>query len=122
MPTRTISYGCSGQTLGNTITCTGTVTELQETIPPSSTNLAITLAIDVSEMKGLYMVGTGAMTVKTNSTGSPANTIALVADQPLVWTSVSLLTSPLGTDVTILYITSTPGGVFSLTVIQDATP
>jgi hypothetical protein len=120
--TRTISYGCSGLGLGDTVTCTGAVTENNETIAALASDFQVNLAIDVSALKGLYIVATAAMTLETNDGTTPDDTITLVANQPLVWTSVSLLTNPLGTDVTEIFVTSTAGGTLSYVVVQDATP
>lgn len=122
MPSRTASYGASGQNLSNTVTLTGTVTELSETIAPSASDFLVNIAIDVSAAKLIYIVGTGAMTLETNSSSAADNTITLVADQPYVWTNVCLMTNLLTVDVTAIYVTSTPGGTLSITVVQDATP
>jgi hypothetical protein len=114
---------------------TGTITNVpglsimvQETIPPSSTNLLVTCAIDNSTVQEIVMLASGgAMTLKTNSSGSPAATINLVDGVPLIWNSTggysSLANSPIGTtDVTVIYVTSTPGGTLYIGVGCDATP
>jgi hypothetical protein len=64
-------------------------------------------------MVSLFIVATGALTLKTNSSGSPANTITLVKDEPFLWrtgdgTLRDTAGSAITTDITGLYITN-PG-------------
>jgi hypothetical protein len=86
------------------------------------TNTLINVAIDVSAVKSFRMQSDVAMTVKTNSSGSPDDTITLVAGIPYVWTTDSYDAFLLGTDVTKVYVTNVAEAAFKIEVIQDSTP
>lgn len=94
---------------------------LDVTIPPSSTDLEIDVNFEFANMKSLYLLAkSGAMTLETNSSSSPVQTIALAADKPLVWYTGSGITNPITANVTKFYITSTPGGTFQMRLLLDA--
>lgn len=101
----------------------GSKSTIQETIPASTTNQLVAFTLDVSQCKLFSMMSTVAMTVKTNSSGSPADTIALAANIPYVWTNDDYTTFKLGTDVTALYVTNatTAAGDFTLVALVDPT-
>lgn len=72
------------------------------------TNQLVAFVLDVSQLKSFYMRASGgAMTVKTNSSGAPAHTFALLDGEAISWHSDSPLANPFGsTDVTALYVTN----------------
>ena len=80
-----------------------------ETLAAGATNVNRPLALDVSQVVSFAMVATQACVVKTNSSGSPANTINLAANVPYVWNSQSYDTFKLTTDVTALFLTNSSG-------------
>jgi hypothetical protein len=92
----------------------------------TGTNTAMAIAIDVSQVKAFFLCSDVDMTVKTNSSGSPDNTITLRAGQPYQWykpASGSPYDSfKLTTDVTILYLTCAADAVFELEYLSDPTP
>ena len=91
-------------------------------IPASSTNYNILAAIDVSQVVAFHMQANTALTVKTNSSSSPANTITLVADQPYQFVTGDYNTFLLTTDVTSLFVTnSSAATTFYLLAEFDAT-
>ncbi len=96
--------------------------DLNEVVPPSSMNLAVGWTVDVSEIDVLVLYATAAMTLKTNNSGSPADTISLAANTPIFWFTGCGLDCPLGTDVTVLYVTSSAGGTLSIRALVDPTP
>lgn len=55
---------------------------LDEPVSGNTTNLAIAYDLDVSRVQGFFMVADQNLTVKTNSSGSPANTFNLIAGVP----------------------------------------
>jgi len=79
------------------------------TIPASTTNQEILIAIDVSELKSLCLSSDYSLTIKTNSSGSPTDTIALVGGKPYIWTVNSYDTCKLTADVTKIYVTNGSG-------------
>lgn len=100
----------------------GTKVTIDETIPASTTNQLVAFTLDVSQCKAFSMISTVNMTVKTNSSGSPADTVVLAANIPYVWTNDDYTTFKLGTDVTALYITNATTGAGTFTLISLADP
>lgn len=103
----------------------GAVSQIvEEAIPTPSTNLQFSLTVDVSQIKVLFVLADQALTLKTNSTGSPANTLTLLAGKPYVWEHDSYYACPLTSDVTTIYVTNASGAAASLTflVLYDPTP
>jgi hypothetical protein len=92
---------------------------LDTTIAAATTNQLFTLAIDVSQVKMLVMLAENAMTIKTNSSGSPANTVNLLAGVPYEYGEGGYSTLVLTTDVTAIYVTSTLGGRLRILAILD---
>ena len=80
--------------------------------------------LDVSQIKVIYMKSDVAMTVETNSSSAPDETLVLVAGEPYIWWTGCLFTNLLATDITALYLTNASGaaGTFELEVVYDATP
>jgi len=84
----------------------------------------MTMTIDVSAVKAFAIFSDVDITLKTNSSGSPANTLALKAGIPYIWTTDSYDTFKLTTDVTSLFFVNA-GSVdanIKVTVVADATP
>lgn len=125
----TISWSDGGNSISGTISTAPTAeTVVSETIPASSTDVQINIAIDVSTMTNLIILASGGdMTLEVNSGSSPTKTLALLDGIPFVWNSLGgYLTganAPFGsTDVTGFFITSVAGGTFRCAVGVDATP
>lgn len=119
--TRRISTG--SETITKTMSNeAGSESNLSESIAANQTNLLVGYTLDVSAVKSFYIVSDVAMTVKTNSSGSPANTLTLVAGQPYLWVVGDYDTFKLTTDVTALYITNTTAGTLDIRALVDATP
>lgn len=97
---------------------------LDITVPDSSTNLAIAYTCDVSELKSLFIVSTVNMTLETNNSGSPTDTLTLIAGEPVVWFTGCPMECPFSADVTALYATtgSVGEGTLSIRSAIDATP
>lgn len=93
-------------------------------VADAQTDVEIALVIDVSAMKALYMVSSRAVTIETNSSSSPAQTITLAANVPLVWTVSDPDANPLTVDVTKIFVTNASGGSadIEIRVLVDPTP
>src|SRR5262245_48857156 len=93
-------------------------------VPGASTNLHVIFAIDISQLVSLEMVCDRALTVKTNSSSDPDDTLGLAAGTPLRWHSTCGLDNPLSADVAHLYLTLAAGDDATLKVrtLQDTTP
>lgn len=122
--TQSITYGVGGSNpLSKTVSVTGALTEISETIAALASSFEVNCAIDISALKSIYVNGSGAMTLAFYNGVTARESITLVANEPLVWTHKSLLTCPLVTsDLTVVKVTSTDGGTLDIRIVQDATP
>ncbi len=101
---------------------------LSEPIPVSAVNQQVALAIDVSQLKSLFIIAAAALVLKTNSSGSPVNTITLAANQPFAWqagdgTLRDTAGAAITTDITTLYVTNPEAAIVDLKmfVLTDPT-
>ena len=122
--TRRVAAG--SRTLEKVTTKTaGAGPSLSESIPDSSTDLQIPFSVDVSQVKSCWIQATGGnLTVKTNSSSTPADTLALVDGVPQLWVEGDLATFFLTTDVTDLFVTNSSGAASTLDIeiLYDPTP
>lgn len=125
---QTLTYGWKGDadSLSQSVTIeAGLSKNVQEQIPAGSSELVVDFDADVSQLKLVYISATKDLTIKTNSSGSPAKTIALTANEPLMWkASDGAANNPFGsTDVTKLYVTNGTGVATDLKIrsLEDPT-
>lgn len=110
-----------GQVAGSeSVYIAGRENNLDEDIP-ISTDLAVAFACIVAKVKTFFIKADQNMTVKTNSSGSPANTLTLIANKPYLWHSDSLDTFKLTVNVTGLFITNTVAGKLTIACLEDPT-
>jgi|SRR6516162_6867975 hypothetical protein len=76
------------------------------TITAGATNSPITLSWTITAMQSFMMWSSQALTVKTNSSSSPAQTFSLAANQEVVWGTLQGTTNPITLDVTQLFVTN----------------
>jgi hypothetical protein len=69
------------------------------------------LTVDVSQIKSFYISSDQDVTLKTNSTGAPAQTFALKAKKAMWWNTDRLEANPLTTDITKLFFDNTAGTI-----------
>jgi hypothetical protein len=121
-----ITYSSDAGTITNTTdTYTGDGEQnFDGTIATGTTNGEVDLALAVAAIKSFVMFSTQAVTVKTNSTSAPADTINLTAGHQLVWTTDHIDANPLTVNVTKFYITNTSGSAATVKFrfLVDATP
>ena len=60
---------------------------VKETIVAGAVNKEIDIALTVANLKSLVLFSDQAVTLKTNSTSSPQDTIAMQASKEIVWTT-----------------------------------
>lgn len=108
---------------GVTVTGSG-LPGLDESIPDSSTDLAVTYSLDVSAVVGFFMVSDAAVTIETNDGTTPDDTMTLTAGVPYVWYTGKPEAFAFTTDITALYVTNSSGGAARLQIkaLSDATP
>lgn len=103
------------------------------TIAAGAADFLVNFAIDKDDMRSLYILATQNLTLETNNAGAPVNTVALVANEPLIFrtksgTDATLppgMANPFAAgDVTAIYITNASGQSATLTIraLYDATP
>lgn len=122
----TIQYEQGGVILSQTVTSSGSnEINVDESIPDSSTDLQVTMNIDVSVLKSLYIESDQNITIETNNGTTPTDTLTLVANEPVIWTTNSVHSNPLTADITTdIFITNSSGSAANLKwrALQDATP
>ena len=102
----------AGSVTSTSYTLTGTHEfNLELTDKSIATDTLQDMVADVSTIVSLAIMATTATTIKTNSSGTPDDTITLVANKPVVWNTDMLATlgvaCPLTVDITTgLFITN----------------
>jgi hypothetical protein len=76
------------------------------TIAPSTTNHELDIEFLHTEVWSIVLFASGALTIKTNSTTTPGDTITLSAGQALIWAHDYVADNPFTADVTKLYVTN----------------
>ena len=125
--TVSIVWSSSSDRVSESVTRSNSASDaITETVPGPSTNLQLVYTLDVSAAKVIVLSCDQDLTIKTNSTSSPAATVSLKAGCPLHWDSeCAYFTNPFGsTDITTLYVTTaaTDDATFYLRVLKDPTP
>lgn len=97
---------------------------IEETVANGQTAYEIDVAIDVSAVQAFSICSDRAVTVKTNSSGSPANTLNLHAGVPYEWSTNSYDTFKLTTDVAKLFVANSSGAAATLQLeaVVDGSP
>lgn len=112
--TSTVTQGTF--TISNTDSyTTDQVSKIQESVPTGTADQEISLAIDISKLKAFSMQASQAMTVKTNSSGSPQETFTLAAGTPVVFVDGD--TAIFAGDVTSLFITNASGSLATFNLV-----
>jgi hypothetical protein len=108
----------------NSYSGTGEANIVAESVPDSTTDQQVNIALDVSAIQAIYIKSSTALMVETNSATVPDDTITLVADVPYIWHTGSYFTNLLTTDVTALFLTNASGAAatFELRCVYDSTP
>lgn len=95
-------------------------------VPDSSTDLQVELALDVSALKSILIATDQDITVETNDGSSADDSFTILANNPLVWNTSCPLPNPFASavDVTDLYITNASGSAAAVEIrtLVDATP
>ena len=95
-----------------------------EPVPADSTDLEITIGIDVSEIKLIIILASHDLKLETNDGAAPDDTLNLVAGRPYVWYTGSYFTNLLTTDITSVFMTEAASDDATLDILAlvDATP
>lgn len=124
--TVSMSIGGVGQELTGSYQRTGTsAIIIDESIAGATTDGLVELAFTLAQVKLFMVVASRAMTLETNNSGAPQETITLEADVPMIWDATTDgMTAPFAGNVTALYVTLAAGATATLKirVLLDATP
>lgn len=108
--TQSVIYKLNGAILVNTeLEYPGdNVRNFNTSIGPTVTNSQINISLPVTGIQSLILWASGNLTLKTNSSSMPQETIPLVADKPLMWDVDSPAGDiPFAGPVTALFLTNT---------------
>ena len=112
-------------TIGSAYTITDAlVAGLDVSIPGSTTDQQHVFPLDVSQVKLFVALCDRDITLETNSSSVPANTLSLTANVPYVWRTGKPDSFKLTTDVTSIYATLAAGAAARLQIhaVLDSTP
>jgi hypothetical protein len=93
-------------------------------VPDNTINALIHGAFAYGDVKACCISSDRDVTIKTNSTSSPGNTLNIAANTPLVYYLGGPWANPFTADVTQLYVTNSSGAVANVKVrvLYDPTP
>ena len=104
----------------------GKLTKVSEAVAAEETDMPLSFASDVSELKHLYILADFDCLIETNDSAAPDETITIKEGIPLEWDAESgYFDNPLGAvDVTVLYVTTAAGesGTLEIRALEDPTP
>lgn len=96
--------------------------EIDAPIAEGAANFEIDFDVPVApEAKGFLFIADQAMTVKTNSTSAPDNTITLTANVPYFWVT-GMGANPLAAAITKVYVTSANAGTLKIRAVFNTVP
>lgn len=122
--TRTVNDGIGALTDTQTVT-SGNKRITTVSIPPATTNEALTYSFTNAKLKAFYAKSSTAMTIKTNATGAPQETLTLPTGTGFVWSASGACIgtpglSPFAGNVTALFVTNA-GAATGTLEIRDMT-
>jgi hypothetical protein len=88
----------------------------------AATETEVAINFLAASLRSLFILSDKDLTLKTNSSGSPGNTLTLTANKPLVWYQGCGLANPLTVDVTKLFLTAATAARVRVKVLCDVTP
>ncbi len=80
--------------------------DLNATVALSTTNKEFDIQFIKTDVISMIFFADKAVTIKTNSSGSPSDTISLAANMPLIWNTDSPVAIPLAGNVTKVFVTN----------------
>jgi len=97
---------------------------IAEAIADSETDYEIAFALDISEIEAIYIVCDQDVTLETNSGSEADDTLALVADEPVLYWDGGPIANPFTENITAIFITNASGSTANLQIeaLYDATP
>ncbi len=92
-------------------------------IAPATVNQEITIAFTAASIEGLALFADGVLTIKTNSTATPDDTITTIANRPVIIRKNVWPTTTFAAAVTKFYVSNATGATVTLKVrgLKDGT-
>jgi hypothetical protein len=75
-------------------------------VPAHTTNFLSSFNVTISNLRAMCLVCDQHVVIRTNSIGSPQETISLVAGKPLTWDTDESRAVPFAGNITALYLTN----------------
>jgi hypothetical protein len=106
---------------GNAISALGTYTGTAEvgydgTVAATTDLVEVDIAWIRANVHALLLYSSQALTIKTNNSGSPIDTIVLTAGQAVVWGSDHLEANPVAHDVTKLFLSNDTANIATVKI------
>jgi hypothetical protein len=117
--TVTINWSSGTNNLLATVVATGQEEiNISLSIAATTTNQALPagFAFTLAKLQSIYILASGALTLKTNSSGSPQDTITLAADEPIVWLAGSGMPALFAGNITSGFVTNAGGSAVQLDI------
>jgi hypothetical protein len=110
---------------GETAISSDSEANMSRAIAANQTNLALDFQFPTGagRIRSVYLLASVAMTIKTNSSGSPQETLVLAAGQPVIWQYGSGATCPFAVtaNITKFYVTNTTAGTLDARILYSET-
>lgn len=110
---------------GATVTVTGSGrASISESVPTATTNQQLVIAFPITDLKSLVIYSDYAVTLKINSSGTPDQTISVLAGKALTWYTGGYYANPIDQAVTAMYVSNSSGSTAALEIeaLYDGTP
>lgn len=124
--TTTVSWsGTGNSTFGGTLADTGDAEDNREAVIATSTEQQVDIAMVRARLKHLFILSDQDVTIRTNSTGSPGDTLNVLNGFPVSYSSSAGQTNPFNSaDVTTIYIQNAgaTNATVRIRVLKDSTP
>lgn len=102
----TMSMKIDAETITEQITQNaGQANLIDEVIPQAATHLQLELAFEVAKLKSFLAISDVDLTIKTNSSSAPQETLTVGPDNPIFWCSDTGPAAPFAGDVTKIFVT-----------------
>lgn len=127
MPTHNFTYNWSrnGESISNVVSVTTDGEyNFDVSLTSEQADKQVLIVLDQSALASICISTTVDVTIETNNSATPDDTLGVNAGEPLIWTNVSGLTCPITQDVTTVYVTNeeATAGTVKFRFLQDATP
>lgn len=118
------TFGTSGGStaLADSVTETGNIAiDANFTVPVSTTNQAEAIAWNNTNLTAIYIKSNTTLTLKTNSSSSPQDTLTITGGVPFIWYATSGITNPFAGNVTNTFWSNSSSSVAATVYVRGLT-